>query len=80
MPRSTPGVSAGVGSSTGGLRRHLGYQELLEILDDPAHEEHQDRPEWLGIDRPDQHDPAHFDTDEVNDAFTSVLLNSRHRK
>ena len=57
-----------------------GYQELLAILDNPAHEEHEDRLEWLGIDRPDQHDPAHFDTDEVNDAFTALLQRPRRQK
>ncbi|MFI6368803.1 plasmid pRiA4b ORF-3 family protein [Nocardia sp. NPDC050630] len=57
-----------------------GYQELLEILDDPAHEEHEDRLQWLGIDRPDQHHPAHFDIDEVNDAFTALHQNPRRRK
>jgi hypothetical protein len=57
-----------------------GYQELLEILDNPGHEERQDRLEWLGIDRPDQHDPAHFDPEEVNDAFTTLRQNSRRRK
>jgi hypothetical protein len=57
-----------------------GYQELLAILDNPAHEEHEDRLEWLGIDRPDQHDPAHFDTDEVNDAFTALPQSPRRQK
>ncbi len=57
-----------------------GYYELLAILDDPAHEEHHDRLESLGIDRPDQHDPAHFDPGEVNDAFTALRQNSRRQK
>jgi len=54
-------------------------RNLRTTLYNPAHEEHEDRLEWLGIDRPDQHDPAHFDTDEVNDAFTALLQNSRRR-
>ena len=57
-----------------------GYYELLAILDDPAHEEHHDRLESLGIDRPDQHDPAHFDPGEVNDAFTALRQRSRRQK
>jgi Plasmid pRiA4b ORF-3-like protein len=57
-----------------------GYQELLAILEDPAHEEHQDRLEWLGIDRADQHDPAYFDIDDVNDAFTALHPNPRRQK
>jgi len=76
-PRCVGGRRKAPPEDCGGI---WGYQELLGILDNPAHEEHQDRLEWLGIDRPDQHDPAHFDTDEVNDAFTALLQNSRRRK
>ncbi|MCE5187449.1 MAG: plasmid pRiA4b ORF-3 family protein [Planctomycetaceae bacterium] len=43
----------------------LGYEELLEILDDPDHEEHEDRLEWLGG----EFDPEAFDIKEVNDAL-----------
>lgn len=76
-PRCVGGRRKAPPEDCGGI---WGYQELLEILDNPAHEEHQDRLEWLGIDRPDQHDSAHFDTDEVNDAFTALLRNSTRRK
>ena len=76
-PRCVGGRRKAPPEDCGGI---WGYQELLEILDNPAHEEHEDRLEWLGIDRPDQHDPAHFDTDEVNDAFTALLQNSRRQK
>ncbi|HZE17358.1 MAG TPA: plasmid pRiA4b ORF-3 family protein, partial [Mycobacterium sp.] len=76
-PRCVGGCRKAPPEDCGGI---WGYQELLEILDNPAHEEHEDRLEWLGIDRPDQHDPAHFDPDEVNDAFTALLQNSRRQK
>jgi len=76
-PRCVGGRRKAPPEDCGGI---WGYLELLEILDNPAHQEHQDRLEWLGIDRPDQHDPAHFDTDEVNDAFTALRQNSRRRK
>ena len=76
-PRCVGGRQKAPPEDCGGI---WGYLELLEILDNPAHEEHEDRLEWLGIDRPDQHDPAHFDTDEVNDAFTALLRNSRRQK
>jgi hypothetical protein len=76
-PRCVGGRRKAPPEDCGGI---WGYQELLEILDNPAHEEHEDRLEWLGIDRPDQHDPAHFDPDEVNDAFTALLQNPRRRK
>ena len=76
-PRCVGGRRKAPPEDCGGI---WGYLELLEILDNPAHEEHEDRLEWLGIDRPDQHNPAHFDTDEVNDAFTALLQNSRRQK
>jgi hypothetical protein len=76
-PRCVGGCRKAPPEDCGGI---WGYLELLEILDNPAHEEHEDRLEWLGIDRPDQHDPAHFDPDEVNDAFTALRQNSRRRK
>ncbi|HWT47448.1 MAG TPA: plasmid pRiA4b ORF-3 family protein, partial [Mycobacterium sp.] len=76
-PRCVGGRRKAPPEDCGGI---WGYQELLEILDNPVHEEHEDRLEWLGIDRPDQHGPAHFDTDKVNDAFTALRQNSRRQK
>jgi hypothetical protein len=76
-PRCVGGRRKAPPEDCGGI---WGYQELLEILNNPAHEEHEDRLEWLDIDRPDQHDPAHFDTDEVNDVFTALLQNSKRQK
>ncbi len=39
-----------------------GYQELLEILSDPEHEEYEERIEWLGED----FDPEHFDVKGIH--------------
>jgi hypothetical protein len=49
-----------------------GYEDLLEILADPAHEEHQDRLEWLGLDSADQFDPAAFDPADANAALSGL--------
>ena len=35
----------------------MGYEELLQVLGDPTHEEHAERREWLGED----FDPERFD-------------------
>ncbi|MGB3442323.1 MAG: plasmid pRiA4b ORF-3 family protein [Actinophytocola sp.] len=43
-----------------------GYQQLVEILADPGHEEHQSMLDWLGLDSRDQFDPARFDPDDAN--------------
>jgi hypothetical protein len=43
-----------------------GYQDVLEVLADPDHPEHTERMEWLGLQTPDELDPAHFDLAETN--------------
>lgn len=62
-PRCTAGRRACPPEDSGGM---WGYAELLEILADPDHEEHQDRLDWLGLAKPEEFDPAHFDLREVN--------------
>ena len=39
-----------------------GYENLLEILADPKHEEHEDYMEWIGG----EFDPEEFDLEEIN--------------
>jgi hypothetical protein len=43
-----------------------GYQDLIEVLADPSHPEHQERLEWLGLDDARQFAPDAFDLDQVN--------------
>lgn len=45
-----------------------GYAELLEIINDPEHEEYEERIEWLG----DGFDPESFDANEVNGALIGM--------
>lgn len=40
-----------------------GYEELLNIISDPDHEDHEDMLVWLGGD----FDPDYFDKHEVNE-------------
>ncbi len=40
-----------------------GYMNLLDILHDPKHEEHEEMCEWLG----DDFDPEHFSVEEINE-------------
>ena len=40
-----------------------GYQDLLEAVQDPSHQEHVDILEWLG----DDFDPEHFNIKEINE-------------
>lgn len=68
-PRCITGRRAAPPEDCGGI---WGYQELLEILADPGHEEHEDRLEWLGLESADEFDPAEFDLDEVNEALSGL--------
>ena len=43
-----------------------GYEELVEVLADPAHPEHQERLEWLGLADASQFAPDAFDAEAVN--------------
>lgn len=43
-----------------------GYADLRGTLADPAHEEHADMLDWLGLDSAEDFDPHAFDIDEVN--------------
>src|SRR5262249_58845900 len=54
-PRCTGGRRAGPPEDCGGI---WGYRELLKILGDPAHEEHEERLHWLGPSSRSGVDPA----------------------
>jgi hypothetical protein len=62
-PRCTGGRRAAPPEDSGGV---WGYADLLNILADPRHEEHQARLEWLGIETPAEFDQDRFDRDIVN--------------
>jgi hypothetical protein len=61
-PRCTGGRRACPPEDSGG---HWGWAEKLQILADPKHAEYREISEWV----PEDHDPAHFDPDQVNRAF-----------
>ena len=62
-PRCTGGRRAAPPDDCGGI---WGYQELIEILTDPTHPEHDERLDWLGLDDASQFTPDTFDPDEIN--------------
>ena len=47
-----------------------GYSELLEALDNPKHEAHQEMLDWLG----EPFDPNRFDLQEVNAILRGLKL------
>ncbi|MEU0157077.1 plasmid pRiA4b ORF-3 family protein [Micromonospora fulviviridis] len=62
-PRCTGGKRAAPPDDCGGI---WGYQELVEVLADPEHPEHEERLEWLGLADASQFTPDTFDIEEVN--------------
>lgn len=68
-PRCTGGRRAAPPDDCGGGWE---YAELVEILTDPQHPEHEERLDWLGLADAKQFDPAAFDVDEVNQALAGL--------
>ncbi len=62
-PRCTAGRRACPPEDSGGI---WGYNELLNTLANPRHENHQQILWWLGISSAAEFDPARFDLDEAN--------------
>ena len=58
-PVCTAGKRAAVPEDIGGI---WGYEDMLEILKDPEHEDYEDNVEWLGED----FDPEYFDPKDVS--------------
>ena len=61
-PQLLDGAQACPPEDCGGMG---GYEHLLEVLADPKDEEHEDMLDWLGIEKPQEFDPVHFDKKEV---------------
>lgn len=68
-PRCLTGRRASPPEDCGGI---WSYDHLIEILSDPAHEEHEDRLEWLGLESAEQFDPAAFDLARTNTALSRL--------
>lgn len=68
-PRCVAGRRACPPEDCGGI---WGYEELLAVLADPRHEDHEERLEWLGLSSARDFDPAAFDLDAVNDALSAI--------
>jgi hypothetical protein len=62
-PRCTGGKRAAPPDDCGGI---WGYEELVEVLADPAHPEHEERLQWLGLTDASQFTPEAFDVEAVN--------------
>jgi hypothetical protein len=68
-PRCTGGRRAAPAEDSGGI---WGYEEVVAILADPSHPEHEERLEWLGLDSAADFQPARFDAAEVTRALGTI--------
>jgi hypothetical protein len=66
-PRCTAGRRAAPPEDCGGI---WGYTELIEVLSDPDHPEHDERLEWLGLESASDFQAARFDAAEVTRMLT----------
>ncbi|MGH3948975.1 MAG: plasmid pRiA4b ORF-3 family protein [Pseudonocardiaceae bacterium] len=68
-PRCLTGRRARPPEDCGGMG---GYEDLLATLADPGDDDHEAMLEWLGLDSPDEFDPAEFSQDDVNVALSGL--------
>ena len=69
VPRCIKGKRACPPEDCGGI---WGYQDLIEIINDTSHPEHEEMLEWLGGD----FDPEYFDVNETNEILSEY--NKQH--
>ncbi len=68
-PRCTGGKRAAPPDDCGGI---WGYEELVEVLADPAHPEHEERLEWLGLSDASEFAPEAFDVEATNSRLNAL--------
>jgi len=72
-PVCIAGKRAAPPEDSGGI---WGYENLMQVIADPAHEDHEEMLEWLG----DDFDPEEFDLDDVNAALQQLKPARKRRK
>jgi hypothetical protein len=68
-PRCTGGRRATPPEDCGGI---WSYADLLDVLADPAHPEHQNSLDWLGLGSASEFDPAAFDASAITKALSNL--------
>lgn len=54
-----------------------GYYDLIEAVNDPKHDQHEERREWIGIEDGEVLDPAYFDLETQNKELQNWKSNDR---
>ncbi|MCQ9162776.1 plasmid pRiA4b ORF-3 family protein [Arthrobacter sp. STN4] len=67
--RCTGGRGRGPAEDCGGV---WGWATVVEAVNDPAHEEHAEYREWLGMDDGERLDPKAFDKEELNEELVEM--------
>lgn len=68
-PRCTGGRRAAPPEDCGGI---WSFADLLDVLADPAHPEHRNTLDWLGLDKATEFDPAAFDAQAITTALARL--------
>jgi Plasmid pRiA4b ORF-3-like protein len=68
-PRCTGGRRAAPPDDCGGV---WGYANLIEAVRDPAHPDHEDLMDWMGLTDSAQFDPEHFDAASITSALARL--------
>lgn len=63
LPRCTAGRGAAPAEDSGGI---WGWMDIVQAVNDPSHEEHEQYREWLGLGPGEALDPKAFDIDQAN--------------
>ncbi|WP_168709325.1 plasmid pRiA4b ORF-3 family protein [Arthrobacter sp. PAMC25564] len=70
LPRCTAGRGAAPAEDSGGT---WGWANIVQAVNDPRHEEHQEYREWLGLRPGETLDPKAFDVEEVNEDLADLF-------
>ncbi|MET4136678.1 plasmid pRiA4b ORF-3 family protein [Pseudarthrobacter sp. PvP090] len=71
LPRCTAGRGMAPAEDSGGT---WGWANIVQAVNDPHHEDHQEYREWLGMQPGDTLDPKAFDVDEVNENLADITF------
>lgn len=71
-PRCIGGKRASPPEDVGGV---WGYKYFLDAINDPNHEEHDEKLEWIGG----EFDPEAFDIDEINEELEHIKLKTKEK-
>ncbi|WP_373461832.1 hypothetical protein [Arthrobacter sp. V4I6] len=70
LPRSTAGRGAAPAEDSGGT---WGWSNIVQAVNDPGHEEHEEYREWLGLQPGETVDPKAFDVDQANEDLADLF-------